>query len=139
MLGFIDIFFGIILVFLVSIGTILFLKGTYARKLEGKENELFRGVVIQEHRDLARVFLIGVVCLLFIAEIKVQLSEPSERGWLFYIHLSFAAPGLVMLLLTYYRFNGLKTYRYKHSRMAKRTLILIGGTLLTGFLLFLKM
>lgn len=139
MIDFVNAFFWVIVIYLSFVGYVLFVKGADLRRLRVQDKSSFRSVIIEEHQYLAKMFLGGVVLLIIIAEFKVRLSAPSDRNWLFYIHLTLAIPGFIMLLLTHFRFNGLKVYPYKHRRMARWTLVLILGALATGILLFRNM
>lgn len=123
--------------YLLMVGAVLYAKGKDIHRVDKQQARRFREGLIGQHQDLAKMFLAGFVFLLVLVELMVRFGEASERGWLFYLHLLFAGPGFVLLLLTYYRFNGLRIYGYKHSRWARWTLALLAGALLTGFVLFM--
>ena len=101
-------------------------------------NRNHRNVIRSQHRDLAKMFLVGIFFLLIVAEVMVRLSNPSERGWLFNTHLGFAIPGLVGLLFVYFKFNGVR-HPQVHRYLTRFTLVCILGMILTGVPMFINL
>ncbi len=137
-IGALSMFFWVTIVYLVMVGSVLYVKGKDVHRASGRTSRHFHDGLIQQHQDLAKMFLAGSIFLLVIVESLVRMGGFAERGWLFYLHLVFAVPGLSLLLLTYYRFNGRQVYRYKHGRIARLTLTMMAGTLVTGIFLFIN-
>lgn len=135
-----EMFFWLDIIYLCGVGGILLAKGRGLGALIRSEraNHNFRKRLVREHRELAGLFLGGFIFLLIVAELMVRFSEPSDRGWLFYTHLGFAIPSLILLLLIYYKFNGIRYWR-AHRYLANSALVLSLGTVITGAYLFTKL
>lgn len=142
-LNVLQMFFWISIIYTFLVGLVLWNKGRelarISRLTKSQLVSLNRGyhqTLQYQHHDLAKMFLLGVIAILIVAEFTVRVSEPIPRGWLFYTHLSFAIPGLISLLFTYFKFNGIK-YRHIHRRLVNLTLFLVVGMMVTGIPLFL--
>lgn len=137
-------FFWISVIYTFLVGLVLRNKGRELARISRLTksqsvnlNHGHRQTLQYQHHDLAKMFLLGVLAILVIAEAVVRVSEPTLRGWLFYVHLGFAIPGLISLLFTYFKFNGIK-YRHIHHYLTNLTLFLILGMMATGIPLFLS-
>ena len=131
--------FYIAVIYILFIGWILQNKGKDVVRMNRSThfNHHYRKAIIRQHKDLATMFFIGVVFLLIIAEITIRVSVPTERGWLFYLHLAFAIPGFLGLLAIYFKYNGIKHQKI-HGSLSYVVMDLIFGTVITGVPLFLR-
>jgi hypothetical protein len=137
-------FFWISTVYTFLVGLVLWNKGRELARigrltksqLVGFKHGYYQSLQAQHH-DLARMFLVGVLAILIVAEFMVRISEPTMRGWLFYTHLGFAIPGLIGLLAIHKKYNGIKHPRV-HCYLGRMVMIFVFGTIFTGIPLFMS-
>lgn len=87
------------------------------------------------HRQYAREVLFGLLLFVALIECIVRMRGGSKLDLLFGIHIACAVPLLVMLLLLYFRFDGLRSAR--HGWIAYAAALLFFGTFSTGLWMIL--